>query len=349
MDLPEDVLLEDLPLSQLYERASSISSQAESLAGGKGANSKLQEAVSWLEAASRRIDGLGMFSTNETAEDIATGDLKYLLLSYYKGELHANMNFPADPGSRTEAVLAAVASYSAFLGTCDRCELLGESKASLEQEEVGRTDPTTARAHKIARFKREKAIKAQLEQFKKKRMEQMRSAALGAYEDDEGGDLIAGVDEEEERRAWELQIELAVQKAMETRKMLREEVKILSHMAQMPPEARAAPSPAPPSEILEGLRKAASGLSERERRKGEVFRPGHALPTMSLAELGEKERAEALQRQRAEGELEARRQQRLEELGSDEDEEELLRQRAMDDWKDDNPRGSGNSRLKPCA
>ena len=30
-------------------------------------------------------------------------------------------------------------------------------------------------------------------------------------------------------------------------------------------------------------------------------------------------------------------------------EQETLRQRAWDDWKDDNPRGAGNSKLRPTA
>ena len=30
-------------------------------------------------------------------------------------------------------------------------------------------------------------------------------------------------------------------------------------------------------------------------------------------------------------------------------EQETLRQRAWDDWKDDNPRGAGNSKLLPTA
>jgi hypothetical protein len=38
-----------------------------------------------------------------------------------------------------------------------------------------------------------------------------------------------------------------------------------------------------------------------------------------------------------------------EDRAEDESEEELQKQRAWDDWKDDHPFGSGNSRLRPCA
>lgn len=37
-------------------------------------------------------------------------------------------------------------------------------------------------------------------------------------------------------------------------------------------------------------------------------------------------------------------------LDSDEeDAEDKAKQRAWDDWKDANPRGAGNSKLRPCA
>ena len=70
---------------------------------------------------------------------------------------------------------------------------------------------------------------------------------------------------------------------------------------------------------------------------------------MGLQELAEIEMADAMRRSEAQASGEAERQRKAEELGSDEDEDELQRQRAFDDFKDDNPRGWGNSRTKPCG
>lgn len=50
--------------------------------------------------------------------------------------------------------------------------------------------------------------------------------------------------------------------------------------------------------------------------------------------------------QAADSQLRAAKAQK--ERESDED-YQLAKQRAWDDWKDDNPRGAGNSRLKPTA
>lgn len=52
------------------------------------------------------------------------------------------------------------------------------------------------------------------------------------------------------------------------------------------------------------------------------------------------------QRERAAHDAEAARKAAL---GSDEDEEELTRTRARDDFRDANPYGWGNSKLRPCG
>lgn len=65
-----------------------------------------------------------------------------------------------------------------------------------------------------------------------------------------------------------------------------------------------------------------------------VLRPGHQLPTMTLAELGEREYQEAAERDERQKRAEEERARRKEAAreGSD-DEDELRRQRAFDDFK----------------
>lgn len=81
----------------------------------------------------------------------------------------------------------------------------------------------------------------------------------------------------------------------------------------------------------------------KDQYKNQVFKPGHILPTMSIEELADMELADALQRQARDEEM---KQQREEE---DPDSEEVLererkKQSASDDWKDVNPKGSGNTK-----
>mmetsp|Transcript_16425 Transcript_16425/g.26998 ORF Transcript_16425/g.26998 Transcript_16425/m.26998 type:complete len:431 (-) Transcript_16425:173-1465(-) len=93
-------------------------------------------------------------------------------------------------------------------------------------------------------------------------------------------------------------------------------------------------------------------IMQRQEIANQVFRPGWIQPTMTLEELGERERADAIQRaeQQKVAEAEAKlRPRRYEQLVKDgmEDDERLVEasaklDRDWDDWKEENPRGSGN-------
>lgn len=81
-----------------------------------------------------------------------------------------------------------------------------------------------------------------------------------------------------------------------------------------------------------------------------MFQPYVPLPTITVEQQGEMELAAAREREARQAEVERRRRQKEEERRSDdEDDEEVRKARAWDDWKDDNPAGWGNSKLRPCA
>ena len=82
----------------------------------------------------------------------------------------------------------------------------------------------------------------------------------------------------------------------------------------------------------------------------QVLRPGHILPTLTVEQQGEIELRQAREREAAQKQAEAAKAAAAADARSDdEDEEALAKQRAWDDWTDDNPRGWGNSKLRPCA
>jgi hypothetical protein len=81
-----------------------------------------------------------------------------------------------------------------------------------------------------------------------------------------------------------------------------------------------------------------------------VLRPGHILPTLTVEQQGEIEFWQMQEREAAQKEAEAAKAAAAADARSDdEDEEALGKQRAWDDFADDNPRGWGNSKLRPCA
>lgn len=95
-------------------------------------------------------------------------------------------------------------------------------------------------------------------------------------------------------------------------------------------------------------------LFKKEQVKANVFKPGWNQPTMSLDELAEREVAQAKARDEAQSRAEASRAsqpRRYEQLVKDglDDDDDLVDasaplDRAWDDFKDANPRGSGNKR-----
>ncbi|KAL0317991.1 UNVERIFIED_CONTAM: PP2A regulatory subunit TAP46 [Sesamum angustifolium] len=93
-----------------------------------------------LKKSEEMIGKLGLFSANETKEDISTTNLKYLLVPYYLGEL-------------TEKIAEE-----------DRIRILKASQAKL----------------KIARFKRQKAAESKLLEIKERKERRGRSTRASA-------------------------------------------------------------------------------------------------------------------------------------------------------------------------
>eukprot|EP01126_Amoeba_proteus_P031639 TRINITY_DN309_c0_g1_i13.p1 TRINITY_DN309_c0_g1~~TRINITY_DN309_c0_g1_i13.p1 ORF type:complete len:144 (+),score=49.27 TRINITY_DN309_c0_g1_i13:775-1206(+) len=76
-----------------------------------------------------------------------------------------------------------------------------------------------------------------------------------------------------------------------------------------------------------------------------AFLPGWNLPTVSIEQAGLIDLQIAQEQQRRHNEME-KKNKLVKEYGDDEDETKLKEKREMDDWKDDHPRGSGNTGTK---
>jgi hypothetical protein len=95
-----------------------------------------------------------------------------------------------------------------------------------------------------------------------------------------------------------------------------------------------------------------SSQIQRQQIAEGVFKPSWNLPTMSLEELAERETADAIARSKSQKEAEAKAKtmpRRYDQLVKDgmEDDADLVDKSAVldrkwDEWKEENPRGSGN-------
>jgi hypothetical protein len=100
-------------------------------------------------------------------------------------------------------------------------------------------------------------------------------------------------DEEDERAAWLLRIQSAVYKAIDLQPLLATEAALLASRPVVTPQMNAAtqaaggePRATAPSMVVIDSLSRVSLTSERERMRGEVFRPSHILPTMTIEQFG---------------------------------------------------------------
>lgn len=211
----------DLPLPALFDRASHLHALASSSSLDQEG---IRRGVDLLRRCDDMVSNLGLFSSNETKDDVSTANLKYLLVPYYLGE----MTEQVEQEDRIPVLKAAQDHLKEFISTCDALELVPENELELSRQ--GR--PETAanrREQKVARFRRQKAAETKLQEIrerKERRGRSLRAAALSApIEAGEEDDFEDGG--EEEREAWLATISLALCKAFDLVDMLKKEEEML--------------------------------------------------------------------------------------------------------------------------
>jgi hypothetical protein len=227
--------------------------------------------------------------------------------------------------------------------------------------------PTTHRDAKIARHRLQQA--AQQQQAKLQALvDRRRRLGLASTEN------LDGHDDESLQRAVSLQqLQLAAIQAVEEWTSVLREIPLLARMKEQERQTpmgpagddeddrqRTAPTRSPPPQkplqLTHITKDATTGQIQihRDTARETVFRRGWNQPTMSLEELAEREVADAMQRAERQQVAEAAAAtapRRYEALVRDglEDDVDLVDASAKldqhwDDWKDANPRGSGNKR-----
>ncbi|MBA0788241.1 hypothetical protein Gotri_027529 [Gossypium trilobum] len=170
--------MDDMPLPSLFEQASKVHLTATESGADQDLVKKGCEALGKCEDM---ISKLGLFSSNETKDDISTTNLKYILVPFYLAEL-------------TEKIVQD-----------NRIQILKTSQAKLKEElEVAVQGASNSfadrRALKIARFKRQRAAEAKLTEIKERKELRERStkaAAISTPVEDGEEDVLDDDGEEE--------------------------------------------------------------------------------------------------------------------------------------------------------
>lgn len=203
----------------LFEQARKIYSEASDSSVDQ---ERLKSGIEALRRCDDMVSKLGLFSSNETVDDVSTTNLKYILVPFYLGELTEKLA----KEDRIEILKMSQAQLKEFISICEALDLVPQEE--IEFSKLGSTDLAAARAKKIARFKHQKAAEAKLQEIKERkerRGRSLRASALSAPMEAGEEDLLD--DDGEEREAWLTTISLAICKAFDLLEMLKKEEQML--------------------------------------------------------------------------------------------------------------------------
>ena len=325
---------------------------------------KAEDALELLDSLQTHLKRLDVVSmSSDSYADIATLHLPFLALHYHLGLAHLQQRTTR----RKPHLTKARDFFEAYLRNLDTLMTRSEETSyresgvmldyrklisildRLEDQEEGkslsRLMSLESRDEKVTRFKRKRLLEQQIERLKSK-------------EED--------LDEEALREVYTQQLLVYAMIAIDECLGIPREMAMLQMADQNQPtiieegpehNSKSFSAPRRPQH-LGGMQMTnitqdpVTGqlIFRKEQLQKEVFRPSWNLPTMTLAELGDRERAAALERAEQQRIAEAQpRPKRYDQLVKEglEDNDDLVDasaklDREWDDFKDANPRGSGN-------
>ncbi|KAL3929634.1 MAG: hypothetical protein SGPRY_001876 [Prymnesium sp.] len=180
---------------------------------------RLREALALCDVALRQVVQLDVFSKNEVLDDVNTGDMKLLLLGFYRGEMLLRLvDVPPDHAKRLKILEQALAALRGFLGDLERLEALPKSaKESWDAADADTMDAGTMRQLKITRMKASRAAQQRMAVLAK----QMKSPE----QDDDTDDL--------EREHIMLMIETCCHTALDSIRSSEQELDMLQQAIRM--------------------------------------------------------------------------------------------------------------------
>eukprot|EP01126_Amoeba_proteus_P031643 TRINITY_DN309_c0_g1_i8.p1 TRINITY_DN309_c0_g1~~TRINITY_DN309_c0_g1_i8.p1 ORF type:complete len:331 (+),score=89.80 TRINITY_DN309_c0_g1_i8:63-1055(+) len=325
-----EITTPQVSLSELFAKGSDLWIDIES---GTAKDSKsVHEAIECFLSVHKIVKNGDFFSSNEQLSDVPTPYLKYLSIPYYLGQLYQKI--PATSGiERFPHVKQAKIYFEEFMETCVRFEIINK-KDLLVYQRKGNPDPETRRTEKIERYKREKELNQKIQKSMKEKLS--RGLNISDLEEEP-------VEDEFERETSILMLRLNSMKTLEAINVIRQEVDMLEQITKLMSENGGnIPKPTEPE------RRPFTPIILTDPRKEiaqKAFLPGWNLPTVSIEQAGLIDLQIAQEQQRRHNEME-KKNKLVKEYGDDEDETKLKEKREMDDWKDDHPRGSGNTGTK---
>lgn len=344
--------MKEMSLPTLFEQARNIHTIASEISVDRDL---VKKGSDLLRQCEEMISKLGLFSLNETKDDISTANLKYILVPYYLAELTEKI---AEDG-RIKVLEASQAKLKEFISFCETMELVPEEEMETSKQ-GGANTFADCRAKKAWLTTISLALSKAFDLLEMLNKEEEMLSAIKEKQLQDGEKEFSQLVLDERTKKVETWHRDAAARAPYTKTaapitcatFAQDVIEGRAHVSQAH-EHKHKPLIFGPASLV-----GRNPTTEREKLAAQVFQPHYRLATMSIEEAG-------LTEMNMMNEWQERNVKLMDEANSswhrdapklrpgEEDEEDddaaQDKARAWDDWKDDNPRGAGNKKLTPCG
>ncbi|XP_074863816.1 immunoglobulin-binding protein 1 [Carettochelys insculpta] len=316
-----------------------VEASTEPSSGAPALQDKVRRGLDLLQQAAHGVAQLDLFSQNEDLEEIASADLKYLLLPALLGALTLKQ---VNLSKRLEHVQSARAHFMNFLKLCKNYKI-GKFHLPPTPESPNENEPSesTSEAGPAGRQSSLVALasnrQAKIARYKQKKEVESRLASMKAF-------VESGQAEEEQiREFYLLHIQKWITISLEETESIDQEMVILRgrnalKQASVSPQSSRQPRTAMKPFIL-----------TRDTIQAKVLGAGYpSLPTMTVNDWYEQRCKQdilpdkGIPQSTTDLEEEEMQKEQQEKKVEEDDEKTLQKERDWDDWKDTHPRGYGN-------
>ncbi|NXU47048.1 IGBP1 protein, partial [Turnix velox] len=315
-----------------------VENGVEPSSGAPAVQDKVRQGLEALQKAAAMVEQLDLFSENEELEEVASADLKYMLLPALLGSLTMKQ---VDLSKRLEHLESARTHFWRFLKLC-RSYGLGNFNlpppgppAEDNGDIPASRGPAATQANLVAMAS---SRQAKIERYKQKKELENRLASMKSSV--ESGQA----DEDQIREFYILQIRKWINTSLEEIESIDQEMVIVRNRG-----TAKQPSAPPHGTSRQARPPFKPFILTRDVAQAKVFGAGYpGLPTMTVDDWYDQRRKQGIVSaqtapQRAPGVTDEELQKQQQEKKEEEDDEEALQKaRKWDDWKDTHPRGYGN-------
>ncbi|KAF9651466.1 hypothetical protein BDM02DRAFT_3178726 [Thelephora ganbajun] len=313
----------DSSLTDLFQNALVEASKASNLPTIEDdTQDLLNRILEALREIAKRVELLSLFSPNETLEDVSTKNLPFLSVPYVLAEIEGRVRTNGRQ-ERFARIRSIQDQYHAFHKALHTYEIVPEPLNLLYSKWSTKiADPAKQRELKIKQYKREKEFRSKINEIRKRQGQEPAPSESTDFDHIASLLLQTGTGGKGNESEWDEHVrELSIHllrlfwiQAWSQLDSLDQEIELLRNA---PPSPRSGPQTTtekdadawrldapPPTGVLDSrgplidqsgkpLRPFTilpGGATDRVRLQGEVFRPDHRLPTMSVDQYLEIER-----------------------------------------------------------